>query len=94
MLCGAAGKVRAESRRKWAQVGDFSWSFLTASESDLSSLSISFGRGREDHSVSLSNGERNVRTERCYASAGRERSKGSFCSLGPEGGLPPDGGLG
>jgi hypothetical protein len=46
--------------------------FLTVSESDLPSLSISFGRGREDHRVFLSNGERTVRTERCYASTDRE----------------------
>jgi len=46
--------------------------FLTVSEDDLPSLSISFGSGGENHCVFLSNGERNVRTERCYASVGRE----------------------
>lgn len=46
--------------------------FLTASESDLPSLSISVGRGREDYCVFLSNGERTVRTERCFALACRE----------------------
>ena len=50
--------------------------FLTVSESDLPSLSISVGRGREDHCVFLSNGERTVRTARCYASADRRTRAG------------------
>ena len=55
--------------------------FLTVSENHLSSLSISFGGGREDHSGPLSNGERNVRTERCYAPVSRE-TKGRCADSG------------
>lgn len=57
--------------------------FLTVSENHLSSLSISFGGGREDHGGPLSNGERNVRTERCYAPVSRE-TKGRCADL-PDG---------
>ena len=59
-------------RIMWSSCGKVSGPFLTVSVSDLPSLSIFVGRGREDHRVILSNGERTVRAERRYASAGRD----------------------